>query len=126
MKNITVVTVINKEKKIEYKFKDDLKTLQDVVGGYIEVPYISDKLFKNGIDIYINADGKNEDLPITALIVDANNNVLDTIQGNIVFASHDNEGNTTSLTEKQIYIVYEILQSKAITSDNEMVYVIKA
>lgn len=125
MSNITVVTIINKEKKVDYKFKNELKALQNIVGGNIEVPYISDTLFKNNIDMYINENGKNEDLPLTALIVDKDNNVLDTIQGNIVFASHDDEGNTTSLTEHQIYVLARILQGKAVTSNDEIVYLIR-
>lgn len=101
-----------KEKEIE----GDLEEIQKIVGGYIEVPYISEVFRRNKIDIIINADGKfieglNKEI---AVVNKATNRVIDFIMGSCIFASHDEKGNTTSLNDKQINIIKESLQSESV------------
>lgn len=98
-----------KEKEIGTKLED----LQKIVGGYIEIPYLGDKFRDNGIDVIINEEGKLiEGLKAEIAIVDKKRgNILDIVYGNCIFASHDEEGETIGLTEDQVQIVTEELET---------------
>ena len=98
-----------KEKEIGTKLED----LQKIVGGYIEIPYLGDKFRDNGIDVIINEEGKLiEGLKAEIAIVDKKRgNILDIVYGNCIFASHDEEGETIGLTEDQVRIVTEELET---------------
>lgn len=107
--------------KLEVKEIDNtLGTLQQIVGGYIEIPYLSEVFAKNGIDIIINDEGKFiEGLkPEIAVVKDGTNEVLDVVMGNCIFASHDEEGNTVSLNEVQIMIIQNELKMEAVLTVN--------
>lgn len=107
--------------KFEVKeIKNELEELQKIVGGYIEIPYLSKRFFENGIDIIINEEGKFIDglKPEIAVVNRDNNKVVDIVFGNCIFASHDEEGYTTELTEKQMRIVLKELQTEIILSNN--------
>lgn len=95
------------------EIKNTLANLQAIVGGNIEIPYISRELAEMGIDMIINEEGKLEDLRTTMIIVDQEDeSVLDEIKGNIIFTSHDEDGNTTSLSNKQIeYLENNVLNN---------------
>lgn len=94
------------------EIKNTLEELQGIVGGYIEFPFISKVFRKNIIDTIINEEGKFIDglKPEIALIDREKQMVLDVIYGNCIFASHDEEGNTIGLTDKQIEVVMEELE----------------
>lgn len=107
--------------KLEVKEIDNtLGTLQQIVGGYIEIPYLSEVFAKNDIDIIINDEGKFiEGLkPEIAVVKDGTNEVLDVVMGNCIFASHDEEGNTVSLNEVQIMIIQNELKMEAVLTVN--------
>jgi len=98
----------------EFKARDinnELEDLQKIVGGYIEIPYLKETFTKNGIDVIINEEGKFIDglRPEIAVVDNLTGDVFDVIMGNCIFASHDEEGNTTELNEKQWKIVMEEL-----------------
>lgn len=97
-----------KEKEIE----NTLEELQGIVGGYIEIPFISKRFIDNTIDVVINNEGKYiEGLkPEIAIVNEKVGNVLDIVYGNCVFVSHDKEGNTIALTDEQIKVVMEELE----------------
>lgn len=90
-----------------------LETLQEIVGGYIEIPYLGDTFRDNGIDVIINEEGKLIDgLKAEIAIVDKRNgSILDLVYGNCIFASHDEEGETIGLNEEQIKVVTEELET---------------
>lgn len=96
----------------EQEIKNTLEELQSIVGGYIEFPFISKVLTDNVIDVIINEEGKYiEGLKAEIAVVDGKTKqVLDVIFGNCVFASHDEEGNTIELNDKQTKIVMQELQ----------------
>ena len=96
-----------------------LEDLQSIVGGYIEIPFLSRKFNDNMIDIIINEEGKLLDgfIPEIAIVDGETNRILDIIYGNCIFASHDEEGETTELNEEQTAIVLEELKTEVVLYD---------
>lgn len=107
-----VLVLSNGELKTQ-EIGTELEDLQKIVGGYIEIPFISKVFNDNGIDVIINEEGKLiEGLkPEIAIVNEKQGNILDIVYGNCVFASHDEEGNTIALTEEQIEIVNNELET---------------
>lgn len=97
----------------EQEIGNDLADLQKIVGGYIEIPFLSHKFRGNGIDTIINEEGKLiEGLkPEIAIVNEEKGVILDIVYGNCIFASHDEKGETIGLTEKQMQIVTEELET---------------
>lgn len=42
----------------EREIKNELEDLQEIVGGYIEIPFLSREFNDNKIDVIINEEGK--------------------------------------------------------------------
>ena len=124
---MNVLILSNGELK-EKALKNSLEALQQIVGGYIEIPFISQKFLKNAIDIIINEEGKYiEGLKPEIVIANKETNqTLDIIYGNCVFASHDNRGNTISLNDDQRRIITEELKDVIVTKDTGEMLTIKA
>ena len=106
-----------KAKEIGTKLED----LQEIVGGYIEIPFLSKKFLEHDIDIIINEEGKfiDELNAEIAVVQRGTNSILDIVYGNCVFASHDAEGNTVSLNNEQMRIVMEELDTNVLLSNKE-------
>ena len=121
---VLVLTNGNFEEK---EITNELQDLQKIVGGYIEVPFLSETLTKHGVDVIINEEGKfKEGLRPEITIVDhRTNQVLDFVMGNCIFASHDEEGETVELTKEQHDIVMRELQSVSLLTYGNEVYVTK-
>ena len=107
-----VLVLSNGELK-EKEISNTLEELQKIVGGYIEFPFLGNKFKDNIIDVIINEEGKFiEGLkPEIAIVNEKNGAILDLIYGNCIFASHDDEGNTIELNEKQMEIVTNELET---------------
>lgn len=92
---------------------NELADLQKIVGGYIEIPFLSQKLLDNGIDVIINEEGKLIEClkAEIAIVSEKRGNILDIVYGNCIFASHDEAGETIGLTEKQMQVVSEELET---------------
>lgn len=86
---------------------NELRDLQEIVGGYIEIPYLSEVFSENEIDIIINEEGKFIDSlkPEIAVVETNSGDILDIIFGNCIFASHNQEGETTELNKEQVRII---------------------
>lgn len=111
------VLVLENGQLKEREIKNTLEALQEIVGGWIEIPFLSEKLYQEGIDIIINEEGKLIGLePQVVIVKKGTSQILDLLAGNCIFASHDEEGNTVELNDKQIEIVKEELKYQAITS----------
>ena len=97
----------------------ELEDLQKIVDGYIEIPFLSETFYENDIDIIINEEGKLIEgmRPEIAIVKNGTTQILDIIYGNCIFASHDEEGNTVELNEKQIQIVEKELRVEVILYD---------
>lgn len=99
------VLVLKDNEFIEKDIPNTLEALQKEVGGYIEIPYLSRKLSNADIDIICNEEGKLMGLQAEIALVNHNGNIIDVVCGPCVFASHDEEGNSISLTASQMEIV---------------------
>lgn len=93
----------------EKEIHNTLEDLQKIVDGYIEMPYISRVFAENDIDIVINEEGKLIEGMKPEIAIISNHEVLDIVYGNCIFVSHNEDGETTSLTEAQMDIVKEEL-----------------
>lgn len=113
MKVLVLSNGVFEEKEIE----NTLEALQEIVGGWIEIPFISEKLYEEGIDIIINEEGKLIGLePQIAIVQKGKNKILDLVMGNCIFASHDEEGNTIGLNDRQIKVIEEELKYETFIS----------
>lgn len=110
------VLVLKNSNLKERNIKNTLEELQKIVGGYIEIPYLSERFAENNIDIIINEEGKLIDgmTPEIAVVRGSDNQVVDVVYGNCIFASHNDMGETVGLNDEQIAIVEEELQYSAI------------
>ena len=109
----------------ELKEKDinnTLEELQSIVGGYIEIPFLSEVFANNEIDVIINEEGKLIDglRPEIAIINEDTQKMCDIVFGSCIFASHDEEGNTVGLNEKQIKVIENALEIEVMLHDRNV------
>lgn len=99
--------------------KDQLKDIQDYIGGYMEIPYIKKIFNDNEILVILNEEGKLLNLEPTC-ILKKDEQVYDTLNGNVLFLGDEGE-NIAGLSEEQINIIKnEInLESTFYINDNE-------
>lgn len=109
------VLVLSNNELTKREIGNELEDLQEIVGGYIEIPFLSEALYEKGIDIIINEEGKLIDgmRPEIAIVSNRDGRTLDIVFGNCIFASHDDEGNTVGLNDEQIAVVTEKLKTTA-------------
>lgn len=91
---MTKITVVVKEpgKTPEVKEIDDtLESMQEVVGGYIELVAMP-----NNLDFYVNEEGLAEGLPFNTHIRGV------PVVGTVFAASRNSSGDTIGLTKSQI------------------------
>ena len=121
-----VLTLSSNELK-EKEIKNTLEELQEIVGGYIEIPFLSRVFNDNKIDVIINEEGKFIEGLRPEIAVIKGNQILDVVYGNCIFASHDHEGNTTELNEEQIKIIKNELKMEVILTlpNTEKQYITK-
>ena len=102
MDNKIKVLVLENDELKEKEIDNDLKSLQNEVGGYIEIPYLSQRLADKGINLIINEEGKIQGLEKQLYVIDDKGNILDIICGNCLFTSCNEDGNTVGLSQEQI------------------------
>lgn len=109
------VLVLSNNRLQEKEIDGSLEALQEIVGGYIEIPLLSKEFNENEIDIIINEEGKYIQglKPEIAVVDGKTKKILDVVFGNCIFASHDEYGNTTALNDKQVKLVTQELQMEA-------------
>lgn len=117
MKVLVLSNGILEEKEIN----NELEDLQKIVGGYIEIPFLSKVFYENVIDMIINEEGKfiEELKPEIAIVGKETNALLDIVYGNCIFASHDEIGETIGLNDEQINIIKEELKMMAALTDKD-------
>lgn len=115
------VLVLSDGELTTQEINNTLEDLQKIVGGYIEIPFLSQKFLEHEIDIIINEEGKFIEgmTPEIAVMKKGTKTILDLVYGNCIFASHDTEGNTVSLNDKQMEIVMKELDTDILLSNQE-------
>ena len=98
--------VVSKGELQEKEMENTLESLQEIVAGYIESPYISNIFRENDIDIIINEEGKILTLQEEIAVIDKEKAiVIDVLCGNCIFVSHNEQGETIGLNDEQIKII---------------------
>ena len=112
--------ILNNGKLTQKDISNTLETLQEIVGGYIEIPFLSQVFFENDIDIIINEEGKLIDgfKPEIAIVSKDKGNILDLVYGTCIFASHDKYGETIALNIEQAEIVKKELKDVILTNQD--------
>ena len=112
------VLVLSNNKFEVKEIENTLEELQAIVGGYIEIPFLSRVFADNGIDVIINEEGKfiEDCKPQIAIVDGETKQILDVVHGNCIFASHNEEGDTTELTKEQMKVVMQELQMDVVLS----------
>ena len=88
--------------------KGDLRSLQKEVCGLLTLANYYEELVEKRIDIFADDEGLLKADPKTTLIITDKENrmkVLTALVGNLIFVSHDDEGNTLGLTGSQVAFI---------------------
>lgn len=88
-----IIKKVGENPRVE-EIENELKTLQSIVGGYIEVVSMGE-----GIALVLNEEGKLDGLPTNFGLG------RDVIVGNVLFVACGNDGEFTDLTDLQIDII---------------------
>ena len=88
-----------------------LETLQEAVGGFVERVGI-DKQGLEGLDLWLNGEGKLESLPLNPLATNLSEvwKHGDFIVGNVLVCAFDDEGRSVGITDKQEQALREALK----------------
>lgn len=93
---------------INYDSDKSYEMLSQGVGGYIECVSLTPTL-----DMWVNEEGKLDGLEYnpdaTSIFWSHFGFMSDIVVGDVVFTSHDDEGNTTSLENEQMRYLQELL-----------------
>lgn len=116
-----IIKKVGEPHEVRTMEKLELEDMQSMVGGYIECLHVG-----NGVDMWLNDEGKLYNLPVNLVLGTSDKQVLDTIHGDIFFASADDEGATVGLTVEQIDWIEDKLDTEyfaARTSDGRFDFV---
>jgi hypothetical protein len=121
------VLVLSDGEFVTKEINNTLEDLQKIVGGYIEIPFLSQKFLEHEIDIIINEEGKFIEgmTPEIAVVKEETGTILDLIMGNCVFTSHDVEGETVELNEEQKKIVEKELEYTAVLKYKDKKHIVR-
>lgn len=103
-----VLVITTKGEYEEREIDNNLKTLQDIVGGYIEYVDIS----QDGLQMIVNEEGKILDLEYNlgaTLLYNTTHLYNDMILGNVIIVNTDDEGENKSITKEDIDTVKELI-----------------
>ena len=92
-----IIKEVGNQPKVE-DIKNELETLQNLVGGYIEVVSMG-----GGVGLIVNEEGKLNGLPTNFPIG------RDVIVGTAVFVAYGNDGEFTDLSEAQVQMIMNFL-----------------
>lgn len=103
-----VLVITTKGEYEEREIDNNLKTLQDIVGGYIQYVDIS----QDGLQMIVNEEGKLMDLEYNlgaTLLFNTTHLYNDMILGNAIIVNTDDEGENKSITKEDIDTVKELI-----------------
>ena len=85
----------------------------------IDIPYVSNELYKRKIDMVIDDEGKLVGKEPTVVILDKDDKILDVVVGNIAFCSTNDEGQSIGLKSEQIEYINSLTKAVIVDNDNE-------
>lgn len=94
---------------------NDIKELQQIVGGYVEQVHYNYNLAKAGITMLVDEEGKLKDLDMGMLIIKGNK-IYEVLAGPVVFLGEGDYGEVKPLTYEQELLIKAHL--KLVTLDN--------
>jgi hypothetical protein len=112
-------------KNIEWEWidiKNDLHSIQKIVGGYIELVPIP------GVSLYCDEEGKLKELPPTAYWLNPKDGgIVDILCGNlIVFGPYDENGNETDATDKTLELLNKhLVLLETVQVDEDVIMIIE-
>lgn len=114
MKTLKTLKLTTQRTMKELELPNTLDSLQEQVGGYIEMPFLSKDLHDLNIDMVINEEGKLNGMEPTLVLLQGRK-VVEVICGPILFVSHDNRGNTVSLNHSQMeYLKSTVFKAESV------------
>jgi hypothetical protein len=103
---VVILRVDSKEMEINDSFDHTLKNMQSVVGGYLEAIRLGSVVEGREITIWLNEEGKLEQLePNFAIVRKKGLELLDVVVGDVLITSCDDEGNTVGLNDEELELV---------------------
>lgn len=115
MENQAIRVIIKEpyKKAVISEIKDNLKSLQEIVGGYIEdVPFPT----VDGVDLIINEDGKIRKLAGNFFLP----HYQDCVVGTCIIASYNDDDQFASLSDEQIKKVNKYINTFEIKDDYDL------
>lgn len=95
------------------------RVLQEIAGGSIRVISLTEH-----IDLVVNHEYRNEELPLNRVVLDREQKVTDYICGNNVCIRHDQTGQIQSITAEDVEIIEKQLKMLLGISEKEFFYII--
>lgn len=106
---------------------DGLKDMQKAVEGDIESWNYISKLYRNGIVMYCNDEGKINKLTPSVVIKNPDDEIVELICGNTLLVGYDfSEDLSVSLTDEQIQIIREVFQEAVISTGKNIIKLFSA
>ena len=97
-KEIKVLSISNTDGIKIKTIENDLKAMQEFVGGWIEIVPLSHECC-----LVCNEEGKIKGLPYNMAVIDTNTGFKDIIMGDFFIASSDDEGELASIPEEVLH-----------------------
>lgn len=95
-------------KVLEVKSENDTyEIVSKAVGGYVEALRLSETC-----TLWLNEEGKLNDLEPNFFLLDRAGNRVDVVVGNVIFTGVDSEGYTVSLSEEDIKLIEERFENR--------------
>lgn len=102
---IKVLVVEPMKAPVIKEIDNTLKSLQSIVGGYIQAVYP----YNDNVALVLNEEGKLEGLPANRGLFDENGNLYDIIVGNFIVVGLGEE-DFCSLTDEQVETYYSVFE----------------
>lgn len=91
----------------------ELESLQKLVGGYIEMPYLIPELYEKGILLVIDDEGKfKSDNYINFVLTEKSGEIIDTVMGDVVFVRDVGEGEIGGLEKGDFEYIISLFSEK--------------
>lgn len=107
MENMTFMTMKAGEQpelqEFEIKTENDTyEVVREAVGGYVEALRLSDTCV-----LWINEEGKLNNLEPNFYLMDRAGNKVDVVVGNVIFTGVNEEGSTVGLSQEDIELIQQ-------------------